>query len=428
MLIKFARFILCQFMATGRLSIAVGDGPYHHIIAKKDGPHAAIRLAHKGILWRLILQPDLAFGEAYMDGDLIVKDDKLDDLMALLLENVKHWQTHWLARSVLALDTSFARFSILNFPGLSKRNVAHHYNLKDSLFDTFLDPWRQYSCAYFRTPDDSLADAQITKLARIAAKLRLQPKDNVLDIGCGWGGLAYALAAIEPKATITGLTLSENQHGFACSGIKQAGMAAASVATRVSYELRDYRHQTGQFDKIVSVGMLEHVGAQHFQSYFATIARLLAPDGLALIHSIGVSRAPHRCNRWINKYIFPGGYLPSLEQMTAAASKQGLKIIDIEVMTGHYEKTLQKWRHAFFKNISNVQNHYDEKFIRMWEFYLVGCEYFFRSQAGMVFQIQLGHDYNAAPLTRRYISQQEDHYRDLLCKTTLFGNIPPSKT
>ena len=421
MLIRFAQYVLHQFLAVGQLSIALGDGPMHPITAGTAGPQAAIRLTHRRVLWRLMLHPDLAFGESYMDGDLQIESGDIDDLMALLVANREHWQNHWLARLVLALDTRLARFSGLNFPGRAKRNVAHHYDLKDSLFDNFLDPWRQYSCAYFRSPDEPLADAQITKLSRIAAKLRLQPHDHVLDIGCGWGGLAFALATVEPEAKVTGITLSENQLAFASDAVR-----TTPQANRISFALRDYRQQTGRFDKIVSVGMLEHVGAKHYDSYFASIARLLAADGLALVHSIAVSQRPRRCNRWINKYIFPGGYLPSLEQVSAAAIRHGLKITDVEIMSGHYEETLKQWRQAFFKNCASVRQHYDDRFIRMWEFYLAGCEYFFRSQAGMVCQLQLSHSYHATPLGRRYISQQEDKYRDILCKTDSFGKPPPS--
>ena len=293
--------------------------------------------------------------------------------------------------------------------------------MKNSLFDNFLDPWRRYSCAYFRSPDEPLADAQITKLSRIAAKLRLQPHDHVLDIGCGCGGLAFALATVEPGANVTGITLSENQLAFASDAVR-----TTPQANRISFALRDYRQQTGRFDKIVSVGMLEHVGAKHYDSYFASIARLLAADVLALFHSIAVSQRPRRCNQWINKYIFPGGYLPSLEQVSAAATRQGLKITDVEIMSGHYEETLKQWRQAFFKNCASFRQHYDDRFIRMWEFYLAGCEYFFRSQAGMVCQLQLSHSYHATPLGRRYISQQEDKHRDILCKTNFFGKTPPS--
>ena len=205
--------------------------------------------------------------------------------------------------------------------------------MKD-IFNNFLDPWRQYSCVYFRSLDEPLADAQITKLSRIAAKLRLQPRDHVLDIGCGWGGLAFALATVKPKAKVTGITLLENQLASVSDAVR-----TTPQANRISFALREFQQQIGPFDKIVSVGMLEHVGAKHYDSYFATIARLLAADWLALVHSIAVSQRPCRCNRWINKYIYPGGYLPSLEQVFAAAIRQSLKITNIEIMSGHYEET-----------------------------------------------------------------------------------------
>jgi cyclopropane-fatty-acyl-phospholipid synthase len=231
-----------------------------------------------------MLHPDLAFGESYMDGDLQIESVDIDDLIALLAANWKHWQNHWLERLVLALDTRLARFNGLNSPGRAKRNVAHHYDLKDSLFDNFFDPWRQYFCAYFRSSDEPLADTQITKLSRIVAKLRLPPSDHVLDIGCGWSGRAFALATVEPEAKVTGITLSENQLAFAGDTVR-----TTLQANRFSFALRDYRQQTGRFDKIVSVGMLEHVGAKHYDNYFAGIARLLAANGLALVHLIAVN-------------------------------------------------------------------------------------------------------------------------------------------
>jgi hypothetical protein len=274
MLIRFGQYVLRQFLAVGQLSIALGDGPMHHITAGTAGPQAAIRLTHRRVLRRLMLHPDLAFSESYMDGDLQIESGDIDDLMALLVANREHWQNHWLARLVLALDTRLVRFSGLNFPGRAKRNVAHHYDLKDSLFDNFLDPWRQYSCAYFRSPDEPLADAQITKLSRIAAKLRLQPHDHVLDIGCGWGGLAFALTTVEPEAKVTGITcrktslrlpamLSAQHHKptgsvlrCATIGNKSAAltrlyqlacsnMSAQNIMTAILPALPDYSQQTG---------------------------------------------------------------------------------------------------------------------------------------------------------------------------------------
>jgi len=410
MLTRIGLFILQQFLHIGCLRIVIANGPTHSLKGDSAGPEVTIHLQNYRLFWRILLKPDLAIGEAYMDGSLTIANDDLEQLMALLMANNGHWQKHWLARIGLFAGTYLAFWKFFNLPGRAKRNVAHHYDLKDSLFDQFLDPRRQYSCGYFHNASDTLADAQVTELARLGAKLCLQPNQQVLDIGCGWGGLANALWEMQPDISVTGITLSENQHVYATQKAKQDNRQQ-----HLAFHLCDYRHQRGSFDRIVSVGMLEHVGMRHFDSYFASIARLLAPNGVALIHSIGVHHNTKRCNRWLNKYIFPGGYIPSLEQMTRAAGRQGLKILDMEIMRGHYAETLKQWRQAFRQNIATVRQDYDERFIRMWEFYLIGCEYFFRCQDGMVFQLQLAHDHNAAPLTRRYISQTEDQYRKKLC-------------
>ena len=416
MLTRLGLSIFRQFLNVGCLTISIANDPARRLVGRADGPEVTIHLQSHRLFWRILFKPDLAIGEAYMDGSLTIEDNDIEQLMALLMANNSHWQKHWLSKLALFAGTYLAFWRYFNLPGRAKRNVAHHYDLKDSLFDQFLDPRRQYSCGYFYDAGESIANAQINKLARIGAKLCLEPGHQVLDIGCGWGGLANALWEMQPDISVTGITLSENQHAYATAKAKQD-----KRQDYLSFDLRDYRDQRGVFDRIVSVGMLEHVGPRHFESYFATIARLLAPNGVALVHSIGVHHTAQRCNRWLNKYIFPGGYLPSLEQMTRAAGKQGLKILDMEIMRGHYAETLKQWRHAFYKNITEVRKDYDERFIRMWEFYLVGCEYFFRCQDGMVFQLQLAHDHNAAPQTRRYISQHEDEYRIKLCPKTSSG-------
>ena len=412
-----------QFLNFGCLTITIANGPCYRLNGKQDGPDVAIKLKSRRLFWRILLRPDLAIGEAYMDGSLIIEGNDLDPFMALLMANNSHWQNHWLSKLGLFAGNYLAFWQYFNLPGRAKRNVAHHYDLKDSLFDHFLDPRRQYSCGYFHDVSETIADAQINKLARIGAKLCLQPGHHILDIGCGWGGLANALYEMQPNISVTGITLSENQHAYARQKAQQD-----QRGRHLKFELCDYQHQRGVFDRIVSVGMLEHVGERHFNSYFASIARLLAPNGVALVHSIGVHQTARRCNRWLNKYIFPGGYLPSLEQMTRAAGQQGLKILDIEIMRGHYAETLRHWRRGFRANIAAVRGEYDERFIRMWEFYLAGCEYFFRCQDGMVFQIQLAHDHNAVPLTRRYISQDENQYRIRLCQKTRSGKPSRSKS
>ena len=262
--------------------------------------------------------------------------------------------------------------------------MKHHYDLTDELFDTFLDPRRQYSCAYFHDEHDSLEEAQIAKLARLAAKLALKEGQSVLDIGCGWGGLAMALAKAEPAISVTGITLSQNQHDYAAKQIADNGLS-----DKVSVSLTDFRE--------------------------------LEPDGVAVIHAIGKTGKALSNNPWIEKYIFLGGYIPSLSQMMVAIEKSGLMVADVEIMRLHYAETLKAWRAAFEARKDHVISLYDEPFYRMWQFYLAGSEYSFRSQANMVFQIQLVHKQTAVPLTRRYISENEARYRERLCNKQDFG-------
>jgi cyclopropane-fatty-acyl-phospholipid synthase len=321
----------------------------------------------------------------------------------------------------LGLGNLLAVFRHLNLPGRSRRNVAHHYDLTDDLFDCFLDPWRQYSCAYFHSDEDTLETAQISKLARIAAKLNLQDGNRVLDIGSGWGGLARALATCRKDVSVRGITLSERQLSHARLAAQQAGMADA-----LDFQLLDYRHQRGSFDRIVSIGMLEHVGPRNYATYFDRVAGLLAPGGVALVHSIAVHRRAAPVNRWLTRYIFPGGYLPSIEQLVRATSGRGWKLLDLEVMRGHYADTLRHWRLRFLANRDRIQELYDSRFVRMWEFYLLGCEYFFRSQRGMVVQLLLSDDHLAVPNSRAYLHDLETEFRAILCRNSPSGNAKHS--
>ena len=411
---QLALTVFSQFIVCGELALRVGDGVPVVLRGAAPGPAASIHVADSRTLWRIVIKPDLAIGEAYMQGRLHIDNDDLEAFMHLLIANSKHWEGHWAGRLSLFISDRFAPLFHLNLLRASKRNVAHHYDLTDALFASFLDPRRQYSCGYFSTADTSLEEAQVTKLARLAAKLNLQPGDRVLDIGCGWGGLAAAMMQCQPDVHVTGITLSERQLVYARNHL---GKLAAS--DRVILALRDYRRQTGHFDKIVSVGMLEHVGPGNFGTYFRKVRELL--NGVAVIHSIGVHGRARPVNRWLQKYIFPGGFLPSLDQMVAATEMQGLKILDLEIMRGHYAETLKHWRMNFHANIEDVRNHYDDTFIRMWNFYLLGCEYFFRLQHGMVLQLQLAHNQMAAPANRRYIGDLQDKFRDILCKDSPSG-------
>ena len=408
--------ILRQFVASGTLSLTLPGGSVERLDSGVPGADAVITLHDRASLWRLVAKPDLAFGEAYMDGRLTVGDGGLESLMEFLMRNAEHWRRHWPGRLSLCLGNATAWFRHLNPPARSRRNVAHHYDLTDGLFETFLDPWRQYSCAYFHSDHDTLEDAQVTKLARLAAKLNLQAGDRVLDIGCGWGGLARALIRCREGVSVTGITLSEQQLVHA-----EQHQIDGDQAGRLAFALRDYRRQTGQFDRIVSVGMLEHVGPSNIPTYFSTVRRLLAPGGVAVIHSIAVHNRSGPVNRWMGRYIFPGGYLPSVRQLVSAAEAQGLKILDMEIMRGHYAETLRHWRARFLAQRRRITELYDDRFVRMWEFYLVGCEYFFRCQHGMVVQLQLSDDHQAVPKSRGYISGLEQTFRDKLCQNAPSG-------
>jgi cyclopropane-fatty-acyl-phospholipid synthase len=280
----------------------------------------------------------------------------------------------------------------------ARANVAHHYDLSDQLYDLFLDKDRQYSCAYFTSKDDSLEMAQENKKRRIAAKLLLdRPHLKILDIGSGWGGLGLYLAE-ETGADVTGVTLSVEQHKIA-----EARAAAAGLADRVRFHLCDYRQEPGQYDRVVSVGMFEHVGKKNYDEFFAKLNELLAIDGVALLHSIGYADAPAPINPFIRKYIFPGADLPTLSEVFAAVERAGLIVTDVEILRLHYAETLRHWRERFIANRQRIAALYDERFCRMWEFYLVLCEIGFRFRFNMVFQMQLTKRFDAVPLTRDYM-------------------------
>jgi cyclopropane-fatty-acyl-phospholipid synthase len=285
--------------------------------------------------------------------------------------------------------------------GRAKRNVAHHYDLSDELYELFLDRDRQYSCAYFRSPDDDIDTAQHQKKRHLAAKLLLRPGQKVLDIGSGWGGLALYLAA-ECGVEVTGLTLSEEQYEVAIRRAAQAGLA-----DRVRFHLRDYREERGQYDRIVSVGMFEHVGVNQYPAFFKKLHELLAPDGVALLHAIGRMDGPGSTNPWLRKYIFPGGYCPALSEVVPEAERVRLWITDIEILRLHYAETLRAWRRRFTQHRERIRALYDERFCRMWEMYLVGCELAFRRDIMLVFQLQMAKAVDVVPLTRDYIVDWE---------------------
>ena len=366
-----------------------------------SSPPVTVRIHARSLARKLLINPDLALGEAYMDGTLTIDEDDLDGLIELLVVNLANqpgvWHYRWMAR----LRRLCRRIAQFNPAKRARRNVAHHYDLSGTLYDLFLDADHQYSCAYFRRPDDSLETAQENKKALIAAKLLLEPGQRVLDIGCGWGGLGLHLAG-EHDARVTGVTLSGKQHRIA---EERAG--AAGLADRTRFRLQDYREVSGRFDRIVSVGMFEHVGVPHYSEFFDVLRDRLSDDGVALLHTIGRADAPGAGNPWIAKYIFPGGYCPALSEVLAVVERSGLYVTDIEVWRLHYAETLSAWRKRFEANLDRVREIYDERFCRMWRFYLVACEVAFRHNGHVVFQIQLAKKQDAVPLTRDYLTTRE---------------------
>jgi cyclopropane-fatty-acyl-phospholipid synthase len=384
----------------GRLAVIDAAGR-RHVFEGAPGPSACIRLRDPALHWKLLLRPRLFVPEAYVDGSLIVEEGSLYDLVDLLVANDAELGTSPIMRFRYAAGRLVRRVHQYNPVRRARRNVAHHYDLSDQLYELFLDRDRQYSCAYFRSPPDDLDTAQENKKRHIASKLLLRPGQKVLDIGSGWGGLALYLAA-ECGVDVTGLTLSEEQHKVA-----EGRAAAAGLADRVRFYLRDYREEEGQYDRIVSVGMFEHVGVNQYPIFFRKLTELLAPDGVALLHAIGRMDGPGTTNPWLRKYIFPGGYSPALSEVVPVAEKARLWITDIEILRLHYAETLRAWRARFEENRDRIRALYDERFCRMWEMYLVGAEMAFRRDGHLVFQMQLAKSIDAVPRTRDYMFDWE---------------------
>jgi cyclopropane-fatty-acyl-phospholipid synthase len=386
-----------RLITIGRLHLVDAAGRTHVFTGRAAGPQVAIRLSDPALHRKLVLRPRLYLPEAYMDGTLTIEEGSLYDLIDLLAANLEALPDGFLARWLGGLITPLRRFHQYNPVVRAHRNAAHHYDLSDQLYELFLDKDRQYSCAYFRNPENDLDTAQRDKKRHIAAKLLLRPGHKVLDIGSGWGGLALYLAA-ECGVEVTGLTLSAEQHRVAT---RRA--AAAGLSERVHFHLRDYRDESGAYDRIVSVGMFEHVGLNHYPAFFAKLKELLKPDGVALLHAIGRMDGPGSTNPWLRKYIFPGGYAPALSEVVPVAERARLWITDIEILRLHYARTLRAWRQRFEANRERVRAIYDERFCRMWEMYLVGSELAFRRGNHLVFQMQLAKAVDAVPLVRDYI-------------------------
>ncbi len=395
--------VLTRLLDEGQLTIVDAAGRSHRIDGTRPGPAVTIRIHSWWTAIRLVIRPRLAFGESYMNGKLTVDQGDIYGLLDLLGRNIAAIDSTPVVRLSFALQRFLRFLEQYNTIGRAQRNVAHHYDLNDQLYDFFLDRDRQYSCAYFTAPEVTLEQAQLDKKRHIAAKLLLKPGDRVLYIGSGWGGLGLFLAE-QFGAEVTGVTLSKEQHAVSSRRALEGG-----VADRVRFKLLDYRQESGRYDRIVSVGMFEHVGAAHYVEYFNKVKDLLADDGVMLLHSIGRMEPPGGTNTWLRKYIFPGGYSPAMSEVLSAIETAGLWVTDIEVLRLHYAETIRHWRQRFQANREKVKQTvgYDERFCRMWEFYLAGCEVSFRYMNQMVFQMQIAKRQDAVPLTREYMVEKE---------------------
>ncbi|MGE0252529.1 MAG: class I SAM-dependent methyltransferase [Dongiaceae bacterium] len=377
----------------GRLTLVLPNGRQFTIEGQAPGEHVTLYIHRWGSLAKILLYPSLAVGEAYMEGALTVKGGDIYPLMALYFSSSfaqKHKEPGFPKRL-------WRRLAQLNGLQRSKQNVKHHYDIGNDFYQLFLDQDMQYSCAYFEDEEDSLEVAQINKKNHIAAKLLLKEGQRILDIGSGWGGLGLHLARLA-EIEVKGITLSLEQLAVA-----QARAAEQGLQHRVEFALADYREEIGQFDRIVSVGMFEHVGITQYPVFFEKVKSLLKEDGVALLHTIGRIDTPGVTNPWLTKYIFPGGYAPSLSEILAEIEKQKLFVTDIEIWRLHYAKTLRHWRQRFHANWRRAKEMFDERFCRMWDFYLAGCIAAFEHDSSVVFQIQIAKSRHAVPLTRDYI-------------------------
>jgi cyclopropane-fatty-acyl-phospholipid synthase len=401
--------LLDRMIRVGELTVHRSNGETAVFKGSNPGPAIAVRVHDRATELRLFLNPKVALGEAFMDGRLTVENGDIYDFLELCGMNEGPGD-HWVQRLRRQARRLARRNAQRNPKGKAQRNVAHHYDLSDTLYDVFLDNDRQYSCAYYMSDNDTLEQAQDRKKRHLAAKLLLESGHKVLDIGSGWGGLALYLAQVS-GADVTGVTLSTEQQKIA-----QDRAAEVGLSDRVHFRLQDYRDETEKYDRIVSVGMFEHVGVGHYREFFEKLHDLLTDDGVALLHTIGRADGPGSDNTWLSKYIFPGAYPPALSEIVPVIETVGLFITDIEVLRLHYAKTLREWRRRFNANRDKIREVYDERFCRMWDFYLAGCETSFRYGGHLNFQIQLTKKQDAVPLTRDYIAQWEDAHAAVIAR------------
>ncbi len=393
--------VFSRLVPDGTLYIELPNG---RTLTYGDGTGAPVRIAFRdrSAIFGFLSDPDLRLGELFMDEGLVVKEGTIFDFLCLVLRNSAGKPDQWWVRTLDRYRYATRRFLQRNVARKSRQNVHHHYDLDDRLYDLFLDQDRQYSCAYFETGNETLEDAQLAKKRHIAAKLCFVPGQSILDIGCGWGGMGLYLARVAGAGNVRGITLSDEQLAVAKRRASEKGLD-----DRVVFALEDYRNTQGTFDRIVSVGMFEHVGVDYYDAFFQQASKLLKDDGVMLLHTIGNSDVPSFTSPWITKYIFPGGHIPSMSEILPAIERAGLIVTDIEVLRLHYAKTLHQWRDRFMARRDEAVKLYDERFCRMWEFYLSASETAFLYQDIAIFQFQIARRQENVPLTRDYIGPAE---------------------
>ena len=395
---QLARFLNKVFKKNGFILVDANSKKYIIGSPTSENP-IQIKILDKQLHFKLLIHPDLYLGEAYTEGKIVIENGTLTDFLDLALMNIGRKDINIISYLINKFRGFYRYLTNFNFIKKSKMNVSHHYDISDDLYDLFLDPKRQYSCAYFKNENDSLETAQNNKIQHIIKKLNIKPNQKVLDIGCGWGSLAIDVAK-SAECKVTGITLSENQFKYCTQKAKEL-----NLENQLTFKLMDYRELNDKFDRIVCVGMFEHVGRKFYNKFFKQIDNLLDKDGVSLIHTIGSVNPPRDPHPWITKYIFPGGYTPSLSEVTTPIENAGLIVSDIEVLRLHYAHTLRHWKENCIKNKEKIISMFDEKFFRMWEFYLAGCEMAFKWGDQVVYQFQLTKNYTSTPVTRNYIYQ-----------------------
>ena len=393
---NLANFLNKIFTQDGFILIDYNSKKYQIGKPVKEKP-IKLRILDKSLHYKLMFYPDLYLGEAYTDGSLIIENGTLTEFLEIAFKNIGRSEISTYSKILKKIIGTYRYLTNYNQITKSKKNVSHHYDISEKLYDLFLDEKRQYSCAYFKDDNNTLDEAQNNKIDHIIKKLNIKPNQKVLDIGSGWGSLAIDIA-MKTSAHVVGITLSENQLEYSKKKVKEL-----NLGNQVDFKLIDYREINEKFDRIVSVGMFEHVGRKYYQKFFNQVAKLLNEDGAALIHTIGSVNSPRDPQPWINKYIFPGGYTPSLSEVASPIENSGLIITDLEVLRMHYTHTLRHWKERFLLKKDQVLEMFDERFMRMWEFYLASCEMAFKWGDQVVFQLQLTKKLTSVPNTRDYI-------------------------